>query len=192
MIPNLDAANTGGLSSIDQPPAVYWFPLFVPAGSRLSANAQASTASDTVVVGVFLFGKPTMPVWAGRKVTAYGADTANSRGTSFTPGASSYGSAAQLSASIGDPIRAMQIAYSGLESTALATDRYLMRVGVGSGPTWVVSDLPLGESNREFTNQNVANGILGQMAFAVPSGVSLHVAGLGNTSARSAIVYGVS
>jgi hypothetical protein len=191
-IPNLDASNSGTFDTVDTAPHVYSFPLFIPAGSRISANCQASTASDTVVVGVILFGKPKMPQWAGRKVTAYGADTSNSRGTSHTAGASSYATGTQLSASTSDPIRAMQIARDGLSSTGLANIDLHVRIGFGAGPTYVVSGLLCGETNREFTQFNVANSMLALMSFDIPAGLALLVSGVGAATARGYIVYGVS
>lgn len=64
----------------------YWFPLRIPAGSRLSATAQGAVTSDDVRVAVWLYGKPIRPVWAGETVTAYGIDTGTSRGVTVAAG----------------------------------------------------------------------------------------------------------
>ena len=64
----------------------YLFPLFIPAGSRLAARCQASTASATLRISVVLIA-PTLLMGGSRPsvVASYGA-TANSLGTNIDPG----------------------------------------------------------------------------------------------------------
>lgn len=88
LIPNLLAGWAPTLNG-GAPPIAYEFPLRVPRGVRIGAAARALIASDTVRCRMSLYKTGQ---WAGGKVEAVGADTANSRGTSITPGTTSDGS----------------------------------------------------------------------------------------------------
>ncbi len=68
--------------------APLWFiPLFIPKGSRVSGRLQSLISADTIDATVFLNGGssrlPT-PIFTG--CDAYGIDTADSGGTAHTPG----------------------------------------------------------------------------------------------------------
>lgn len=69
---------------------VYYFPLFIPAGTRMAARAQTTTTIFTFRLRCILMQKPTHPelLHVGSQVEAVGADAASSRGTVFAPGAS--------------------------------------------------------------------------------------------------------
>lgn len=67
----------------------YWvfIPLFIPAGAMVSARCQAVTGADTVAVGIStVSGRSQVngPIFTA--CDTYGANTANSGGTSHTPG----------------------------------------------------------------------------------------------------------
>lgn len=77
----------------------YFFPLSLPAGTRIAARASVNNATvGSVRVIVRLFGRPSRreTVNAGAWVDTYGANTAASNGTSATPGTTSNGSWVQL------------------------------------------------------------------------------------------------
>ena len=63
------------------PPKSYQFPLWIPAGSRLSAKTQSQSASKAVAVSVWLEGGGRPATWVGRKVETLGISTASSAGT---------------------------------------------------------------------------------------------------------------
>lgn len=84
LIPGLLAGGAygGGVRS-------WWFPLSIPAGTRLSARVStARTAITDISVAVWLYGGGPAPFRTGRKVTAYGSKANNSRGVAVTPAAS--------------------------------------------------------------------------------------------------------
>jgi hypothetical protein len=81
-------------------PKTWAFPLYIPAGSRISARAAGVRTSTSMRVGVRLIGGSGSPNHrVGRKVTTYGMGTVPD-GTSITPGASgAEGSWVQMTAS---------------------------------------------------------------------------------------------
>jgi hypothetical protein len=85
IIPDLSA---GFLGSFTTGARWYQFPLYIPAGSRLSARTQSIRTTGSINVLVQLHGGPRNPDawWCGQTVTAYGANLAASRGVAFTPG----------------------------------------------------------------------------------------------------------
>lgn len=68
----------------------FWFPLFIPAGTRIAGQLSAGTAqtSEFDVTIVLEGGGGPPPYPCGRKVTTYGTKVNNSRGQAVTPTAS--------------------------------------------------------------------------------------------------------
>lgn len=195
LIPNLLAGQAGAGNSASIGPGIYYFPICIPAGSRLSARAQSVTASDTVNVQVHLHHHSQgAGRWFGQRVTAYGADEAASSGTSHTHGNASYAASTQLSAAIANPIRFMQLGVDLLTDTTGNTKRGLIRIAAGGSTNYVVNNLPFRESTTLETMDFVyANFILGQMNFNIPAGSYLGVGAQMNTTgeARGFVIYGV-
>lgn len=75
------------------------FPLYVPGGSRLAAQAAGQRTSAALNVAVYLYGGQAVPPFrVGGKVTTYGVTVPN--GTTVSPGASGVeGAFAQITAS---------------------------------------------------------------------------------------------
>ena len=93
----------------------YFFPIFVPKGSRLSGRVSSTAASGSYIAHVHLLeGAPGFGFAPFSKVTAYGVTAASSRGTNIDPGASANTKpalpATQLVASTADPIYLMTVA----------------------------------------------------------------------------------
>ena len=86
VIPNLFSGNAGTSIGAQNAGNAFFFPLFIPAGSRISARMQSLIASDTVNVKVTLFQWPINGVPTIERVTAYGVDTGDSGGVAHTPG----------------------------------------------------------------------------------------------------------
>lgn len=113
------------------------FPIFVPAGSRLSARSQAVIVSDTVEVGVRLLSSPNSFVSdqrQGGNVITYGADAANSRGTLISaPGtAHTKSSWVEMTASTTQPHSALIATVQGHTSTFQKYQTMLVDVGFGA------------------------------------------------------------
>lgn len=89
LIPNLlfgQAGHFGGTPNTG--PKRWFFPLYIPAGSRIAAQAAGRRTSTAFKVGMYLFGGDGVPPWrTGSKVTTYGI-SAVPTGTAITAGAS--------------------------------------------------------------------------------------------------------
>lgn len=114
-----------------------YLPIQLPAGQRLSLRLQSADASISSIAFqvTFQLGTPLTPV--GGTVTVYGADTANTRGTNVTAGASlAYGTAVQFVAST--PYRARGIAVTMFGSDG-GTDGYFIGSRVVYGTSTVAA-----------------------------------------------------
>lgn len=133
IIPNLVASGAFIATSNGGYGQTYLFPLYIPAGSRISATAQAAVISDTVLTTVKLWGNPSSPIWAGSEVIDYGTNLATSQGVAVAAGLSSAeGSFTQITASTtrGHSYIAAGIGFAGDTSTQSSV--CLLDVGVGA------------------------------------------------------------
>lgn len=193
IIPNLIFGNTSDYGAASSVGNSYFFPIYIPSGVRVSANAAASTDSDVVNVSVRLFQHPMGPGgWFGHRVTAYGIS--GTSGTSHTPGQNSYATATELSASTTNKIRYMQLGFDLLTDTTAATSLYMARIMNGASDV-IVTHLPLKTSTTiEATFFTDANFVLSRMMFNLPSGISLRISAMrasATPEARGWAVYGV-
>jgi len=194
VIPNLNAgyaaiASAGGVSAGQR----YLFPLRIPAGSRLSATAQAAVAGDDVRVAVWLYGKPSSPVWVGETVTAYGADLAASQGVVVASGTSgSEGAWTQIVASTTRAHRWLSAGVGGAGDGSLVNSHHYLDIGVGAATEQaIVTELPFSMGDVERITCHVPHFIQRQ----IPAGERLAARVSQNTAtAQSAdvILYGVS
>lgn len=173
----------------------YFFPLFIPANSRISARLQGLIASETVVCRVHLFQRPTgVGGWVGTRVTAYGADTATSKGVNCTHGNNTYGTAAQLSASTANPIKYMQVGIQGGADASLSDLRVLAEIRLGASSGIAGPLMGSTDTGVESVSFNGGNLTLMRMAFNLPAGQDLRIAGMVNGTTNNVldyIVYGV-
>lgn len=190
VIPNLSAG--GAPTGTDSGVKSYWFPVYIPTGVRVSARCQASTGSDTVSVAVYLDQDPSYP-WSLGSATAYGADTANSRGTSVTPGSGAFGSWTQIGAGT-DPVqthRAWTIGYDQLADTTIGTVDLIIEIGTGPDSANVTT---IGSFTIvQASNENIS-GPFPLICYAIVNAGGELWARIasGETEARGVIVYGIS
>jgi hypothetical protein len=137
LIPNLYVG--GGTGSISYG-TNYLFPLHVPGGSRISARCQASTLSSAVRVSCLLFSSGFDGFEGYGKVTAYGANTADSGGVSVDPGgtANTKGAVAQIVAATSDPIEWMQVSFGNQLNTVRSSQSWLVDIMVGAATEQVL------------------------------------------------------
>ncbi len=130
IIPNLNVSGAGTL--ITYPHKVFFFPVYVPTGTRVSARCQDTAGSDTCVIAIWLGQDALLSPMRG-KVTDYGAVIASSRGTLVTPGNATYGTWTQLDASLDYAHRLWSIATDSGGDTSLPSNgrSWLIELGVG-------------------------------------------------------------
>lgn len=169
----------------------YTFPLFIPSGTRLSARSQSVVTAKTCSVAITLMQRPTQLGFVGTRVTAYGVDSANSRGQLHTAGATStYGTATQLTASTTNHIRYMQ---AGIDAGNRGTvvDAYgWYRIQLGTSV--LIDDLLLAtDTGTESIGFDMTNQALSTQLWDIASGVQLQFAIASTAVSFSSIIYGV-
>lgn len=192
IIPNLMAGNqgtTGGATPGGG--AIYYFPIIIPAGVRISARSQAFVTLDTVNVGVWLNQNPVYGKWYGSRVTAYGVASASSTGVSISPGNGSY-TTGTIIASSTNPVKYLQLGVDLFTNTTGVSIRGLCQVLAAS--QIIANHLPFTESTTlESIHFNQVNMILSQMNFNLPAAINLSVGAMRNGTAatRGWALYGV-
>lgn len=174
--------------------AAYYFPLFIPDGVRLAARCQALIGSDTVNCRIHLFQLPVNGRgWTGSRVTAYGVDAANSRGTVVAAGNNTYGTAVAMSGSTANPISYMQIGIQGAGRTTLTDLRILADVRIGASTSIAGPLMGSADTGVESVLINTGNSTLARMGFNLPAAQDLRVACMHNAAAANYdfIIYGV-
>lgn len=196
LLPDLMAGNAGVWANAMGGGVMYHFNVGIAEGTRIAARCQASTASDTCGVVVWLHQGNGIPgEWVGSRVTAYGVDSANSSGVAHTPGSTSaYATATQIASSTANPIRQMQIGIDMGTDTTGTNMRGLVRVGLGATPNYVVQHLPFAESTTvESMDNRMTNFVLAPQRFNIPAASDLRLSAMvsGTGEARRWIIYGV-
>lgn len=133
LIPNLLMGYCGGdLGAISGGPKRWDFPLNIPAGSRIAAQAAGVRTSTAVQVAIFLYGGGLSPWRTGSKVTTYGMGTVPN-GTTISPGASgAEGAWAQMTASTTEDHFALVPSFQPTGDTSINNRNYFVDLGVGA------------------------------------------------------------
>jgi hypothetical protein len=150
-------AGAGGLGG----GVVYRFPLRIPAGSTLAAQAMVNSATVTAInVYAKLRGRPSHPhrIYVGTFVDTYGAVLATAAGTSITPGTAARGAFVSVGA--------LALTYSyfelglGCNDATMANLGYEVDVAVGDGSNkdLVVEGATFTVSNAETITKQAGNG----------------------------------
>jgi len=184
LIPNL---NVWGAENLGPSIRAFFFPVYVPAGSRIVARSQSATASKTCAVMVVLDGVPWYGSWGVGPVVDYGTDLAASRGTSVTPGNGAWGSWVSLGTTSRDHTF-WTVSMDGLADTSLSGTYYLVEVGVGpSGAQQSLGFLRIRTTTAELIGDSFP---LFLSSRPVPAGTQVWVRmASGSTEARGVIVY---
>lgn len=175
----------------------YFLPIHVPAGTRISARTQCSTASGTVslivtvVSGAFITPSPF------GTVIDLGSNTADSGGTSVDPGSSANtkGAYSELVASTSRPIYQLYVAFA-IQLTAAATARHhLVDIAVGGAASEVVV-VPDIQSSID-ARDNLRSTVFGPIPVNIPAGSRIAARAQSTTSSAGTrlldvIAYGVS
>lgn len=191
IIPNILLA-----SELHMMSAVTW-PISIPAGSRIAARLQNTTASATYRVAVYLLSGAFGMSAPGHTVSTYGAATADSGGTQVDPGISAHtkGAWAQITASTDRDHRGLILGVGNQENTAATAGTWLVDVGVGGSgseqviiPNWRI---------HASVDENLAPPQSPCLPVSIPAGSRLAVraqSSITNATDRlfDAVLYGVS
>lgn len=175
IVPNLKGDNGSNLLTRSAPLLI---PVSIPAGTRIAARCQSTSASAisrvqvTLLYGSWL-GQPTL----GR-VTDYGTATADSGGVSVDPGgsANTKGSWAQIVASTTNPIRALIIGIGNQANSSRTNADFLLDVAFGGSgsETVLVADQHLEAS---ASDDIMSPTFIGPIPVNIPAGTRLAARG---------------
>jgi hypothetical protein len=109
------------------------FPLYIPAGSRISAQSAGARVGIPVGVLMYLHGGTGYPAFnVGSRVVTYGMGTVPN-GTTITPGASGVeGSWAQIAASTSEDHLAVVPSFQVAGDPSVSDRNYSVDVGIGA------------------------------------------------------------
>jgi hypothetical protein len=133
LIPDLLMGYCGALGAAISMPKVWEFPLYIPAGTRISAQAAGARTSAGVDIAVFLYGGNACPPFrVGSKVVTYGV-SAVPDGTSITTGVSgAEGSWTQIVASTTEDHFALVPSFQPSATTNITSRVYYLDIGLGA------------------------------------------------------------
>jgi hypothetical protein len=173
-----------------------YFPLPIPAGTRVSARAQYyTTGAAGVNVGILLQSVGFLPSPVLSRCITYGADEATTLGVAVDAGAVAHtkGAWTEIIASTTNPIK-MLFAINGMDHGWGGYYRYLFDIGIGSEDSEIVV-VP----NRYFKNPNTGHfnpNVFGPFPVNIPAGSRLAVRMQASTTDAadrvvSFVLYGV-
>lgn len=170
------------------------FPLYVPAGSRLSARAASERTSTTFRVWVNLMGGDVMPPFrVGEAVTAYGIGT-TPQGTAITVGASgAEGAWTEITASTSRDHFFFVPSFHAYANTTLNNRNFSFDLGVGAATEQEILGPWVGCTSNAEEVGTFQPGILG--FYDVPAGSRLSLRGSNHgtdTGGNQVALYAVS
>lgn len=187
-IPNLFVTHGGSSHT-----AYYHFPIFIPAGTRLSGRYQVnSLTSPSCRTSVILY-QASGPCPTLSRVRAYGATTADSGGIAVTSGASNVeGSWTQITASTDIDVKAFIVATShsgGDYSLSASLHNGDIGIGASSSEKAILTNLSQSAVNNFFFPIT-----FGTFPYAIPAGTRLSarsVSDIASPDVRDFIIYGI-
>lgn len=111
----------------------FLLPVNIPRGTRIAARSQSTISSASVRISSVLFGTGFGQAEALSTVDTYGANTADSGGTSIDPGASTHtkGSYVQLTGSTNRPHKYIAIAVGNQANSTRSSFVWLLDIAIG-------------------------------------------------------------
>jgi len=189
LIPNLLAGWVSIPTTAGPGTRGYGFPLFIPAGTRLSATHRSVRVTTAVRCMIELLGGGRSQHWTGTGVEAIGADTATSSGTYVTPGGASEGTLTSLGTTAREWGYALPMLGGNTDTTMNAG---LLAVDLGSSSSVAILGLDefLMRSDSAEASANIPQG--GRYCY-VPTGTTLHLRAQTSATAEAMafVCYGV-
>ncbi len=111
-----------------------FFPVRIPAASRIAARGQTSSSGTAFMAGIQLVGAPILSGAPLARITTYGADSSDTSGVSIDPGAvaNTKGAYSQVVASTTNPIKAFVMTLGAFQNQVLTTANWLIDIAVGA------------------------------------------------------------
>jgi hypothetical protein len=166
------------------------FPLFIPAGTRITAKTRSVVGSKNCQVGIIIEGCGGMPAhWVGRGVETLGENTASSTGTSVTPGTGSEGTFTSIGTSTYRYGYVVPWSHGTLADTTQANNEIMFDIGSGGTALPGLSDFSFNSNTNEAIS---AWGARGRFC-NIPAGTALQLRGQasGTAEAQDCLIYGV-
>jgi len=158
-------------------PDEWFFPIHIPAGTRISARMQASSSSVPMDVVCILSSRTTwMAPSIFSRVTTYGADTSDSGGTQIDPGATANakGAWAQITASSTNDIKLLTFDLATSNKQIVLGSHFLFDIGIGVASFEIVLIENIFVTNNGHTN-NPPHSISIPKPLSIPSGTRIAV-----------------
>lgn len=166
---------SGGTGSITYG-AYYYFPVKIPAGTRLSARVQASTGAAVVRVSLLLFSQGVMPGETVGVIDSYGLNTLTSGATSVDPGgsANTKGLYSQIVASTNRMARFLSLSIGNQLNGVRSSQSWLVDIAIGPalGEVVIVPNLAL---NCSTSPDIVVPQVYNMIPVSIPAGTRLAV-----------------
>lgn len=151
-IPNLLTGWCGSFGGFVEGRA-YRFPVYIPAGSRITAKSQALIVSDAVYVWVVLECCTGLLPNCGRAVEALGINTGSSIGTSVTGGTTSEGTFVDIGTTTRDWKFVTPGVQGTLADTVMADESLHLDIGVGGSAYRGLDDFQFFKTFQEKSYQ---------------------------------------
>lgn len=173
--------NLAHATSASQQCAVFYFPISIPAGTRLTAREQASQTGDTGSISLTLLSSGMSTPSPFSRITTYGATTSTTRGVLVDGGATANkkGAWAEIVASTTSSTKAIILVMTN-GGLSRGQAHYLVDVGIGpaGSETVFLPNLPF----RVNATLNVTPQTSGPWEVNVPAGNRLAVRMQTNTT----------
>ena len=174
----------------------YYFPIQIPAGSRIAARAQSVSATTTSRIGLTLCAKHPNGYSKG-SVTTYGANTADSGGVSVDPGAvlNTKGAYSEIVASTTYDHDSFILAISEQNNYVRTSSSYLFDIAVGAAGSEVV--VVPDQIMFQAAGGDTFDPPVFELPFAAPAGSRIAIRAQANTTDATdrtfdVILYGIS
>lgn len=175
-------------------PAVYEFPLRIPAGASIAAKGTVNNATvGTGRISIELFGRPSRPelVKAGTFVRTFGSTPASSSGTVITSGTVAEGAWTQLGSALTEPLWFWEFGFCVNNATMSALAHHVdIGLGDASNKKIVIPNGLVYESTSE-TLARTAQGRVGLGAVGDIVYARAQTGANAASSGTSVIAYGV-
>lgn len=193
LISDLACGFTAAIGTTAAMPVFFHFPIWIPAGSMLGAQARTRGGGTSGRIFAWVYGTPSRPDawWCGTAVESLGVDASISQGTDLTyPGsANNWGSWTNVGSTTSARYGAIQLGINGTDAASAAI-AYHFEVGYGSqrapGTHFLNKYMSLNESGAGLFN--------GPMWCDIPAGSQMQARRIDSGTSGETInvaIYGV-